>query len=426
MSSFTRRNFLTLASSAMAGAAFAPHAAAGTWAGLPENLQSKKIQPDDETYWSLVREQFPIIHNEVDLNTGTMGPSPAIVTQTLQQRIAYTDSTGDYGGQEKEDCRAACGHLLNCSPDEIGLTHNVTEGICIIASGLDLKKGDEVILSTHEHVGNAVPWLARRQRDGIEIRTIVAAKSQQETLKEIEAAITPRTKVIALPHISCTIGQVFPVKEIAALARSKNIFYMVDGAHPPGMMPVDVQEIGCDAYVTCGHKWLCGPKGTGFLFIKKDLIDSITPVWGGGEATGPFDLEKQTIEWLPTAHRYTFATQNNALYFALITAIDFFRRIGLDNVQARTQYMANMLRDKLKQFSSVDILTPDDSRSAITGFYVRGTDYLDIAKHLSQKENMRIRIVPEANLKSIRLSTHVFNAPEDVDLLIKGLKEIIS
>ncbi len=432
MYSFNRRNFLTMFSTSVAGVA------AGSFLSLPaearENANvpalplgdyhAKTIAPDDETFWTVVREQFPIIRTETDLNTGTMGPSPAIVTETLQQRIAYVDSTADYGGAERDLLRENCAKLLNCSADEIGLAHNVSECISIIAAGLKMKEGDEVILSTHEHVGNSMPWIARRQRDGIVIRTFVPGKSQQEILRSVESLITPRTRIIALPHISCTIGQVFPVKELAELAHAHNVLFMADGAHPPGMMPVDVKQIGCDFYTTCGHKWLCGPKGTGFFFIKKELLDQVDPVWTGGESATSGDLFGEPLVWLPSARRYSFATQNNALYFAMNTAIDFFQRIGLENVQARTRYLSDLLRAELRKFSSIDVLTPDDSHSGLIGFYTPGVDFHVLAQHLSENENIRIRIVPEVRLNSIRISTHVFNSPEDVTLLVKGLKEI--
>lgn len=417
----TRRNFLTMTSSAIAGTALTGAASA---LAAPAT-ETKKIAPDDETLWGMIRDQFTIAPPLVYLNNGTMGPSPGVVTSETIRRIQYTDSSGDYGGQEKEDLRAAAARIINCSPDEIALTHNATEGICVIAAGLDLKAGDEVILSTHEHAGNSVPWLARRQRDGIVIKTFVPGKSQPETLRQVEALITSRTKVIALPHLSCTIGQLFPVREIAQLARAKNIFYMVDGAHPVGMMPVDVKALDCDAYVTCGHKWLLGPKGTGFVYVRKSKLDDVRPVWCGGESDSGWNLQEQTLAWLPTASRYDFATQNNALYFGLVRAIDFMEHLGMENVGARTQYLTNYLRDGLKRFSSIDILTPDDSRSGLLGFFVRGIDYSEIAKHLAEKSHIRIRLVGEAGLKSVRISTHIYNTRDEVDLLLAGLRDLV-
>ncbi len=405
--------------SAAAGAALATPAGAGV-----KSEETTQFRPDDETAWGIVRAQFTLVAGATYLNNGTMGPSPAVVQEVTQARMAYTDASGDYGGAEKEEARAAAARFVHASPDEIALTHNVTEGICIVAAGLALRAGDEVIVSTHEHAGNSIPWLARRKRDGIVVRAIPGGRPQDETFELIRAAVTPRTKVIAIPHISCTIGQLFPVERIAALARERGIFFMIDGAHPVGMMPVDVRAIDCDAYATCGHKWLLGPKGTGFVYVRKERLEEIAPVWCGGESDTAWNLAEGTLSWLPTASRFDFATQNNALYLGMARAIAFQESIGVERIGERVRYLNRLLREGLEPNPKVRLLTPADSSSGLLAFIVDGVDYGTVATRLATNHHIRVRMVGEAGLNCIRISTHIYNTPEQVEELVRGVREL--
>ena len=189
-------------------------------------IQPSQVPADatiDEPFWKLVRSQFPLTKEITYLNNGTMGVSPYSVIDAVYQKSVNINSRGIYGGGDHE-CIAALAKFVGADKEEIAFTHNVTEGNNLVAQGLPLKKGDEVIMTTHEHVGGALPWLNRAKHDGILIKVINLGATAAETLLNIEKAITTKTKVFALPHIPCTIGQVLPAKEIAALARSKGIY----------------------------------------------------------------------------------------------------------------------------------------------------------------------------------------------------------
>jgi len=408
----------------------------GTWAliAVPETSQARyiisngdQILPDDEQYWKVVRDQFPLTHDRIYLNNGTMGPSPFVVREAVKAAIDNVDISGEYGGWETARPRLA--KFVNVDESEISLTHNVTEGINVVAWGLPLKKGDEVILTNHEHAGNALPWLNRAKYDGIVIRTLMPALTAEENLNRINDLITKRTKAIAIPHITCTIGQVFPAKEISKLGHDKGLWVFFDGAHGPGMTMLDLKDIGCDFYATCCHKWMCGPKGTGFLFVRKEMLDVLQAKWiGGGSDTG-WDMTVDPPEfkgYVATAHRYDFATQNAALYIGIGAATDFLYHIGMENIVRRGKALSGYLQQELlKLGDKVEMLTPteDQSRGFVVGFRLKNTPYDKFGEHATKK-GFRIRLVPENHLNSIRISTHIYNNFEEVNKFVEAVKEV--
>lgn len=408
----------------------------GSWAllSVPENSRAryvisndKTIDAFDENFWQIIRDQFPLSQERIYLNNGTMGPSPFVVLENIKRSLEDIDISGEYGGWEVARPRIA--QFINAEESEISLTHNVTEGINIVTWGLPLKKGDEVILTTHEHAGNALPWLNRAKYDGIVIRTFKPMPTADENLNAIEKIINRKTRVIAIPHITCTIGQIFPAKEITQLGHDKGLWVFFDGAHGPGMMPVDMKEIGSDFYATCCHKWMCGPKGTGFLYVRKELLDTLQARWvGGGSDTG-WDMTvdpPQFKGYVGTAHRYDFATQNAAIYKGVGSAIDFLYHIGIDNISRRGYAMAKYLQTELLKLGDrVDMLTPTEERSrgCIIGFKLKNIEY-DKFGELAAKKGFRIRLVGEDNLNSIRVSTHLYNNFDEVNKFVEFVKEV--
>jgi cysteine desulfurase/selenocysteine lyase len=408
----------------------------GSWVltSLPENslaryiiASDEAIPADDESFWRLVRTQFPLTHDRIYLNNGTMGPSPYPVLDSVKHALTEIDVSGEYGGWETARPRLA--KFVNVEETEISLTHNVTEGINVVAQGLPLKRGDEVIMTTHEHAGNALPWLNRARRDGILIKTVKPAMTADENLNRVNDLITSKTRAIAMPHITCTIGQVFPGKEISKLGHDKGLWVFLDGAHGPGMLPLDLKDIGCDFYATCCHKWMCGPKGTGFLYVQKDMLDVCDITWTGGEADTGWDMTTdppKLVGFQPNAHRYDFATQNAAIYIGLSAATDFLYHIGMENIHRRGKALSGYLQQELlKLGDKVEMLTPteDRSRGFVVGFRLKNMPYEKFGEYAAQK-HFRIRLVGESHLNSIRISTHIYNNYDEVNKFLEIVKEV--
>ncbi|HLX12117.1 MAG TPA: aminotransferase class V-fold PLP-dependent enzyme, partial [Bacteroidota bacterium] len=237
----------------------------------------------------------------------------------------------------------------------------------------------------------------------------------------------PQTRAIAIPHITCTIGQVFPVKEIAKLGHDKGLWVFFDGAHGPGTTMLDLHDMGCDFYASCGHKWMLGPHGTGFVYVKKEMLDVLRPQWVGAYSDLGWDLTVSPPEfkgYVPTAHRFDFGTQNAAIYIGLAAAVDFLYSIGMDNIVAHGNALATHLQQELlKLGDKVEMLTPteDKSRGFVVGFRMKNMDYQKFGE-LATKNNFRIRLVGESHLNSIRISTHVYNNMAEVDKFVALVK----
>jgi len=395
-------------------------------------------EPKDEKYWDSIRDEFPITRELIYFNNGTMGPSPRPVTERVTKRIEYVDRTGEYNG-DYEGLRTAIARVLNAeSGDQIAFTHNVSEAISIVASGIELKAGDEVLLTNQEHAGNAIPWLARKKRDGIVIKFVpltdenAKSYSDDDFMQRVSDAITPRTRAISMPHLTCTTGQLLPIKRLTALAREKAransapIWFLSDGAHPPGMLQTDVRDLGVHAYASCGHKWLCGPKGIGFLYIEPELMQNVIPTWCGAEVDKYWGYDGR-LDFLPTASRYDFATQNFALFDGLHAAIDFMEKIGFDKIEARVQYLTGTLRSGLREMSDgrFRFLTPETSVTGLTTIKLDKMNYQDFANTLLAKYKVRTRVVPEGALDANRFSVHIYTSEEDIQKFLAGAKSVL-
>lgn len=415
-----RRTFLKLSASA-------PLVVPGIADAMPEFKDKPALDIRSEAYWASVQSQFPIMKEMLYFNNGTVGPSPKSVTDVVTKQIQHVDKTADYG-YDHEALRKSIGRVLGADKDDIALTHNVSEGISIIASGLRMKIGDEVILTDQEHGGGAMPWLARAKRHGIVVKFVELDPDPGVIVQRIHKAITSRTRAIAIPHVPCTTGQVLPVEEIGILARDHEIFYFVDGAHPPGMMQVDVKKIGCDAYASCGHKWLLGPKGTGFLYIAKDGREQVMPSWSGAEADKKWEYNGN-MEFLDSASRYDFGTQNSALYMGLQSAIEWQEQIGFANIEQRVHDLTAHLRSGLEahvQSKKISILTPGYAWGGVTTIKLADpSKYQEFASQLWTKHKIRTRVVPESNLMANRFSVHVYTLKKDVDTFLHGVNDVL-
>lgn len=422
-----RRNFLKLAGTSILGAVALPSFADDFQSMEAIRMPEPALVSDDEKYWKQIRQFFPLSTDKIYLNNGTMGPSPYPVIETVHRYMRDADENGTYGGWEKTAEKLA--GFVGAHADEIALTHNVTEGINIVCWGLPLKKGDEVIMTTHEHVGNAAPWLNRAKLHGIVIKTFTPAPTAAETMQRIHDLINKKTRALAIPHIPCTQGQILPAKEMCTLAREKGIFSFIDGAHGPGMMPVDLHDMGCDFYASCCHKWMLGPKGTGFLYVRKELLDTLQTLMVGGSGLQDWNMATTPLlfkGYAPDAKRYYYGTQNLSLYKGVEAAIDFIQAIGQDKIEARIKGFAAYFQEELlKLGDKVDILTPVEaiSRGSVIGFRVKSTPFGKVSE-LAGEKKIRIRGVAENGLNSNRASFHIYNNKEEIDKLLEVIRGI--
>jgi len=396
---------------------------------LPLAKPAKAAAPppkDDPTYWRWVRGQFEVPADETYFNTGTLGSRPRRVTDAvanhlrqIEQTIAHFDYKPDHpeylaGYGKQEELRAKIAPLFNAKPREIALTQNATMGTNFIANGLDLRPGDEVLMTDQEHVGNKGPWELREKREGIVVRKLPIGTPPSDpdaVVKVFTEAITPRTRAIDVPHITSKLGIVMPVAQICAAARPKNIFTLVDGAQAIGHIHIDVKSIGCDAYTTSPHKWLLAPVGNGLLYVAEDRLRDVwatlaSASWNDYEpADGAFRLMQ-------------FGTANLSLLIGLAAAVDFYNSVGSDRIEKRVLELSNRLRDGLKTINRARIYSPTHPAMTcgITTWGIDGITGTRLMDELWSRRKLRVRAVDE---NSVRQSSHFYNMPEEIDATLE-------
>ncbi len=388
------------------------------------------VSPGDESFWNFVRTQFPLTQERAYFNTGGLGASPYAVIDAVKAKMDELERISETGHTEQlwKDLKTAGARFFGCDPDELAFMRNATEGINVACNGLPLQKGDEVITSTHEHVANAVPWIALQQRQGIVIKFFTpSTRSSQENIDRIQKLITKRTRLISIPHVTTTTGQILPIKRISEIAKARKIWLFVDGAQSAGMIPLSLHELGCDAYAACGHKWLLGPKETGFLYVRKDLLDVISAKFVGAYSDNGFDFQKGDLKFHPSAQRYEYGTVSVPLRVGFGAALHFLDRIGMENVWKRDKQLSGYLYEQLSGLPYMRVLSPESDleRSAMITFQHVTIPYLEVQAHLNNYK-LRTRGVAEGGVDGLRISCHIYNNREEIDRLVEGLKSLKS
>ncbi|HEX7574239.1 MAG TPA: aminotransferase class V-fold PLP-dependent enzyme [Bacteroidota bacterium] len=424
-----RKDFLRFSASTAFGAALinSPWHFSGRQTGA-EAAEAPWPPPDvtEEQFWEFVREQFPLSHERAYLNTGGLGASPYAVIDAVKGKMDELEKTGETGHSEVlwDEIKRDAGALLGCDAAEIAFTRNTTEGINIVANGLPLRRGDEIILTTQEHVGNAFTWLALSKQEGVVLRLFEPSTvSDAENIDRLTRCITKRTRLISIPHAVTTTGTLMPVAQIARIAAEKKIWFFVDGAQTAGMIPFSLHEIGCDAYATSGHKWLLGPKETGLLYVRREMLDTIRAKFVGAYSGGDFDFLKGTVAFNPAAQRYEYGTVSVPLRVGLGAAVAFIRKIGIERIWKRDRMLADSLVAGLSGIPEITLLSPvrPESRSAMITIMHRTISHEKLQAHLDTY-NLRTRSVTEGGLKALRISFHLYNTPGEVSRILEGLR----
>ncbi len=379
-------------------------------------------QPDE--FWRRVRAQYPLKDDPLYLNTGGLGP----VSQPVLDRVAATtlalQEHSETGHHLLAPAREVLAPFLGAQPDEVCFVRNATEANSIIAAGLALAAGDEVIFESHAHPGGSFPWLNQAKRRGVVVRVFEPDHSSAEAnVARIRGLLSRRTKVIQVSHITCTTGLVFPVAAIAALARERGLWFHLDGAQAVGMIPVDLAAIGCDSCAFSGHKWLGGPHETGVLYIRQDRLEAVAPT-GIGAYSGELPHLPGDIKYPGAASRHEYGTRNAGLIAGLAEAVRLQERIGRSRIAAHGGELATILRDGLTGVADITVLTPpsDEMRAAITTVRHARADAGKLYGYLLAKHRLRCRPVTEQGLSAVRVSTHLFNSRADCARVIAALR----
>lgn len=424
---WSRRRFLRGVSSGVVatGAAFAarPAFAAGHTQVIAPTLSVRDLVPSgapDEAFWWKVRSQFNILDGMTFMNNGTEGPVPRCVTEANEKffREIAENPSNNYRREEVDVVRGIVATFVNAEPFEIALTRSTTEGMNLFIRGFDWKAGDEVIYCDHEHGGGIGPITTLAKRIGIK-PVIINIPSPPSSVDQIvglyEKAITPRTKMIMVSHMTYVTGLITPVKELGDLAQRRGLLISVDGAHPLGMMDLDLKAMNVHHYAAAGQKWMMCGTGTGVCYVRRDVQDRIWPLMGPpGE---PKDGAK----------RYeAFGQRDVPSVLGMTAAVDLQNAIGKKNVEERVRYLSARLRAGLKQIPGVKMWTSEDPQFAagLTLFSINNIPMENIQKAILARDRIYIRTMTTGNLNAVRAATHIYNMPSEVDHLIASVKHV--
>jgi isopenicillin-N epimerase len=428
----TRRSFLGFLSAPLAAALpFDRLSLARAPAAQPAPLMPADIVAgDDESYWRALRKQFTIPADEAFFNTATLGSSPRAVQETVIDSIKHVDRdiaqwdykaghenffTGYYPELPSRDKLAT---VLNCAGRDLALTQNATFGMNFVANGLDLKAGDEVIVTDQAHPGGRMGFDLRAKRDGIVVKAITVPAPPQSPEQLIQLyldATTPRTRVWVIPQISSSRAIRYPVAQLSSLARQRDIWSVVDGAQSLGHLAVDVQALGCDAFFASPHKWMLGPKGTGLLYVRPDRQQEL---W---TTLASFAWDDQAD---PMFRLMQYGTGNLSILIGLGVAADFHNQIGSARIEARDMALANRLRAGLASIPGATIVSPThpELTCGTTVYALSNRTGGEIQDYLWQRGKVRVRSMGDP--VGVRHACHIYNSPAEVDKALALLREL--
>ena len=382
---------------------------------------------DDESYWNEIQRAFDLDRTMINLNNGGCSPAP---THVLEQMIRDLKFSNELPVEHMwrvleprvESVRRDLAKEFGCDVDEIAITRNASEANETMIFGIDLKAGDEAIMTTQNYPRMQNAWNQRQRRDGVVLKRVkieTPVKSTASYVSQIAAAITPRTKVIEVMHISWQTGYIAPVREIVELAKPKGIQVFVDGAHAFAHFPFTRDELGVDYYGTSLHKWLHAPIGTGFLYVRKDKIKSIWPLMAGG------------IDQEGDIHKYEeIGTHPAANHNAISVAMAFHRGIGIDRKIARLRYLRDRWAKQVLAASDrahmITEIGPTKS-GAIGVFGIDGMDMGKLGGWLASQHHIVTTPMVTDEFKGMRITPNVYTTIDEVDLfadrVIKAIKQ---
>ncbi len=408
-----RRHFL---GSAVALAAFQDDSLTKvTAAAASTSGRTAQVVAQDEDFWFNVRHAFTVDRNIINLNNGGVSPAPKVVMDAEIRYLEMENMTPTYYMWRILDpgievARRRLAQIFGCDQEEIAITRNASEALEIVQLGLDLKRGDEVISTNQDYPRMISTWQQRERREGIvfkQVKFTVPPPSMEYLAKQIEDAVTPKTKVIHICHMTNRTGQIFPVREICRKAKARGIEVIVDGAHSFAQFPFKRDDLECDYFGTSLHKWLLAPIGTGMLYVKRDKIPKIWPMMGAEESLRA-DIRK--FEQVGTHP----ASQRNAI----TEAVNFHESIGAERKAERFRYLRKRWADRLRGLPRVQMLNSEDpAQSCAIGFVsVKGVDATKLVGYLWNKHRIwTTAIVTPGEYEGLRVTPNVYTTLEEID-----------
>ncbi len=378
-----------------------------------------------------IREAMPAVTRHVYLNTGTYGPLPLVAAEVM--RVILEEELADgrivperypLAAETKQRARAEVARLLACSPRNIALTRHTTDGLNLAVMGINWQPGDEIVTTDMEHPGGQGPVFNVARRYGVVVRTARLGDGSGDVAGVIERLLTRRTRMIVISHLTWNTGAVLPIDEVVALAHRHGALVVVDGAQSAGSIPVDVAALGVDVYAIPGQKWLCGPEGTGAVYVSDEAMDvlNLTVVGYASLAAGGLEIAGSYLLPKPTAERFEAGGVNLPAIAGQAASLAWIREcVGYEWAYRRIAELGQYAWHSLSRLPGVTVLTPRDRMAGLVSFTVEGIDPPTLVQKLWE-HNIVIRSITHP--PCARLSAGFYNNEEDIDRLVQAIAEI--
>jgi selenocysteine lyase/cysteine desulfurase len=376
----------------------------------------------EEDFWYFIQQSFTISSGLINLNNGGVSPAPRSVQEAMKRYYDYSNEAPTYYmwrilDQGREPLRKRLAELAGCSKEEIAINRNSSEGLETVIFGLTLEKGDEIVAARQDYPNMVNAYKQREERDGIKMVWIsleLPSEDEDYIVRQYVNAFTSRTKVVHITHVINWNGQIIPVKKIADEAHRRGIKVIVDGAHSFAHFDFKIPELGADYFATSLHKWLYAPIGSGMLYVKKEHIAPLYPLFAAGH---PKEDNIRKFEALGT--RPFFIEQ------AIGKAIDFHELLGIERKMKRLHYLKNYWMKKVKEIPGVKLNTSLDPRwgCAIGNVIVEGKTPAALDSYLLDKYKVHTVGIEWENIKGIRVTPNVYTTTKDLDVLVEGITQ---
>jgi len=427
MTAFNRRSFIrrtgTFSLTALAASLATPAWSRNLNAVIKE---AQDIPPhqlaSEEDFWYYIQQAFTVSPGIINLNNGGVSPAPKSVQDAMKRYYDLSNEAPSYYmwrilDQGRESLRSNLAHLAGCSAEEIAINRNSSEGLETIIFGLSLKPGDEIVAAKQDYPNMVNAWKQREIRDGVKVKWIdleLPSEDENYLVQQYIKAFTPKTKVVHITHIINWNGQILPVRKIAVEAHKRGIEVLVDGAHSFAHINFKIPDLQADYFASSLHKWLYAPIGSGMLYVKKDKIKNLYPLFA---ADDPKKDDIRKFEHLGT--RPFFIEQ------AIGKAVEFHDMIGSERKEKRLHYLKNYWMEKVKHVSKVKLHTSLDPKwgCAIGMVSIEGKTPAELDSYLMNKYKIHTVGILWENIKGVRVTPNVYTTTKNLDLLVKAISE---
>ena len=425
----SRRRFLGSLLSASAAVPIVPALTNDALAHVARTVGAVAGRPaaavaDDEDFWREIQNAFTVDRALINLNNGGVSPSPRIVQEAMRRYLEFSNQAPvitmwQVLEPEIEAVRHRLAADFGCDPEEMAITRNASEALEIVQLGLPLQRGDEVLTTTQDYPRMITTWEQRARREGIVLKQIpfpVPPPSLDDLAHRFEEAITLRTKVLHVCHITNLTGQIFPIKKICQMGRARGIEVIVDGAHAYAHFPFTRDDLDCDYYGTSLHKWLLAPHGTGFLYVRKAKIPGVWPMMAAPPEMNANIRKFEEIGTHPAAN-----------HNAIAEALTFHQGIGAERKAARLRYLRGRWEKRLAQVPGVKLLTPDDTKQScgLASFTPGALDVGKLVGYLWDKHKIIATAIAHPEFNCIRVTPNVYTLVQEVDRFAEVVEETI-